>query len=114
MNYHASSIDELDACFVACEEAYVRLRTRDAPRNGSLGNALLLAAATSTLASESLSAEPDGRGAVLLDITATACAACAEACERDGAHWLAAAREACLAAAAACREVAQGRVSNGD
>jgi hypothetical protein len=108
---HASSIDELDACFVSCEEAYVRLRGRGAGGDASLANALLLAAATSTLASESVAAAQDDRRTVLLGITGIACAACAEACERDGAHWLAAARGACLVAAAACHELVQDPVS---
>jgi hypothetical protein len=112
----ASCIDELDACFVACEEAYVRLREGGvAARGSALGNGLLLAAATSMLASEALAtADAGAREAVLLRLTGEACRACAEDCARDGAHWLAPVRDACVTAAAACEALARGRVANGD
>jgi hypothetical protein len=112
----ASCIDELDTCFVACEEAYVRLRGGGvAARESSLANALLLAAATSMLIVEALAEHDAGpRESVLLTITADACRECAEECDRDGAHWLTPARDACAGAAAACSLLARGRVANGD
>jgi len=111
----SSCIDELDACFVACEEAYVRLREGGvAARDSALGNALLLAAATSMLAAEALATSLDGRGPLLVSITADACRECTDACDRDGAHWLSPARDACAAAVAACEALAQGKVANGE
>ena len=109
-----SCIDELDACFVACEEAYVHLRGDGvAARADSLANALLLAAATTALAAEALAdGASDDRTPVLLGITTRACRECASECERDGAHWLAPARDACETAVAACTALAGGRVPN--
>ena len=109
-------IEELDACAVACEDAFHRLRTeRGRDGIGELERDLLLTAAVARTAwaeSERTRFEPQAL-AHLLDLAAELGERTAAALASDGDDRLELCRDACLAAAAAARELAPRTLPNG-
>jgi hypothetical protein len=109
-------LEDLDACAVACEEAFERLRAESAsPGLGALERELLLAAAvTRTACGEGADGAFEGEVlANLMVVAAEAAERAAASCAAAGDAGLTACRDACLAAASAARNLAPRAFSNG-